>query len=209
MSVSHSTGQMTVVLKRAGHQGVLAGLLGCAFGILGIFTLGIIFVPLGILCSVVGLLRAIFVLSGPGIGCSVLGIILSAWGVVTSPSLWMILIGAGILTAHLPAQDHAAPSRVPEVPRIPDHVEQHPAPLLGTPRTDATDEYRRTLADLNAVMVRMGRFNGNAKRLLAKLPETEQRYHAITDQMRAYSNRKWQLAGNPNAGVARGNSRSP
>ena len=36
----------TIVVVRRGNPGVVAGVLGCVFGILSIFTLGIVFVPL-------------------------------------------------------------------------------------------------------------------------------------------------------------------
>jgi hypothetical protein len=35
-------------------MGIVAGLLGCLFGVLGILTLGIIFVPLAALCAAIG-----------------------------------------------------------------------------------------------------------------------------------------------------------
>ena len=60
----------TVIVRGPANHGVLAGLLGCVFGVLGIFTLGIIFVPLAALCSLVGLIRAAGGLSLSGIGCS-------------------------------------------------------------------------------------------------------------------------------------------
>jgi hypothetical protein len=69
---------------------LLSGLLSCVFGILGIFTWGLIFVPLAAVCSLVGLLRGSAGLSISGIGCSLLGAVLTAWGFVVSPSLWLL-----------------------------------------------------------------------------------------------------------------------
>ena len=40
---------------------VVAGILGCLFGVLGILTLGIVFVPLAIVCTVVGFLAELLV----------------------------------------------------------------------------------------------------------------------------------------------------
>jgi hypothetical protein len=37
-------------------KGVLAGLFGCVFGIIGIFAFAIVFVPLAGICAIVGLI---------------------------------------------------------------------------------------------------------------------------------------------------------
>ncbi len=60
------------------------------FGVLGIFTLGIVFVPLAALCSVIGLVRGLSSMSGAGIGMSVLGGLLTVAGFAFSPSLWLL-----------------------------------------------------------------------------------------------------------------------
>jgi hypothetical protein len=44
-----SGSQQTVIVPHSGSPGIAAGLLGCGLGILGIFTLGIGFVPLAAL----------------------------------------------------------------------------------------------------------------------------------------------------------------
>ena len=87
--------QQTVIVRHSGSPGIVAGLLGCGLGILGIFTLGIVFVPLAALCSVIGVVRGIMGGSGAGIGGSILGIALTVAGFVLSPSLWLLLaVGA-------------------------------------------------------------------------------------------------------------------
>ncbi len=78
-------------MRHSGSPGILAGLLGCGLGILGIFTLGIVFVPLAALCSVIGFVRGITGRSGAGIGVSILGGVLTIAGFVLSPSLWLLL----------------------------------------------------------------------------------------------------------------------
>ena len=90
-----SGSQPVVVVRHSGSPGMVAGLLGCGLGILGIFTLGIIFVPLAALCSVVGIIRGIIGGSGAGIGVSILGIILTVAGFALSPSLWL-LVAVGV-----------------------------------------------------------------------------------------------------------------
>lgn len=83
--------QQTVVVRHQGSPGVLAGILGCAFGVLGILTFGFIFVPLAALCSVVGVVRGLTGGSAAGIGVSALGIALTVAGFMVSPSLWLLL----------------------------------------------------------------------------------------------------------------------
>jgi len=95
------------------NQGIVAGILGCLFGVLGIFTIGIIFVPIAALCSLVGLARGI---SGPslaGIATSLLGAVLTFFGFISSPTLW--LLAAGLFVAS--QSDNAATSH-PEVPVV-------------------------------------------------------------------------------------------
>jgi hypothetical protein len=81
----------------------LAGVFACLFGILGIFTLGLIFIPLAALCSVIGMLRGLVGRSISGFSISLMGAFLAFVGVVVSPSLWLIV--AGFLVA---SQNHRA-----------------------------------------------------------------------------------------------------
>lgn len=90
-----SGSQQTVIVRHSGSPGIVAGMLGCVLGILGIFTLGIIFVPLAALCSLMGLIRGAMGGSAAGIGVSILGAILAIWGAIVSPSIWLLLaVGA-------------------------------------------------------------------------------------------------------------------
>jgi hypothetical protein len=102
-------------------MGVLAGLLGCVFGVLGILSWGIIFVPLAALCAIVGLFRGIVGGSAAGIGTSLIAGVLTAIGFATSPSLWLLtagLIGAS-LPARPPAPAHRAEPALSEAPPPP------------------------------------------------------------------------------------------
>lgn len=83
--------------RRRGNQGVIAGVLGSCFGFLGIFTLGLIFVPLAIVCSLFGLARGLAGQSTAGTGMSIVGLTLSAIGFFSSPSL--MLLAGGLLVA--------------------------------------------------------------------------------------------------------------
>jgi hypothetical protein len=73
-----------------GNPGVLAGVLGCVFGILGIFTIGLIFVPIAAICSLVGLMNGAGGRNGAGIGVSLIGCFLTVVGFIASPSLWIL-----------------------------------------------------------------------------------------------------------------------
>jgi hypothetical protein len=64
---------------------------------LGIFTLGLIFVPLAILSSLLGLARGLVNQSAAGTGMSIVGLMLSAIGFFSSPSL--LLLASGLLVA--------------------------------------------------------------------------------------------------------------
>ena len=77
--------------------------LGCVFGILGIFTIGAIFVPLGILCGLVAVMsglrhRSLSTVFVAGL-CFVLGVV----GFAVSPSAWLLLgglIGGTVIAVH-------------------------------------------------------------------------------------------------------------
>lgn len=84
------------------YPGLIAGLLGCAFGVLGILPFGLIFVPFAAGCSLIGLARSLSALSGPGLGVSILGAILTLYGVVASPTLWPF-VAASLLANHGPS----------------------------------------------------------------------------------------------------------
>ena len=81
---------------RDNSAGVVSGVLGIVFGLLGIFTIGLIFVPLAGLCSCVGLIRGNAAGNRLGVGLSLIGGFLTAAGFSVSPSLWL-LAGAGAL----------------------------------------------------------------------------------------------------------------
>jgi hypothetical protein len=82
--------------ERARNRGVVAGLLGCAFAIAGIFTSGLLFVPLAALCSVIGFVRAGTYLSASGLAISLLGGFLTVVGFSVSPSLWFLASGLSV-----------------------------------------------------------------------------------------------------------------
>ena len=86
------------VQRRSGSSsGVLSGLLGCVFGTLGVISIGVVFVPLAAICSLVGILRGAAGGSIAGLAISVIGVGLTVAGFVFSPSLWLLFgLGAAI-----------------------------------------------------------------------------------------------------------------
>ena len=72
-------------LKQLSHTPPRIGLFAIAFGVLGIFFYGVIFVPLGFLCSILAFFR------GQALW-GFIGLLLTVMGLVTSPKL-LFLIG--------------------------------------------------------------------------------------------------------------------
>jgi hypothetical protein len=81
------------VARRPSNDGVVPGIIGCIFAILGIFTLGIVFVPIAAVCSVIGVLLALAGRSGIGFGLSTIAAALTFAGAVVSPTVWALLVG--------------------------------------------------------------------------------------------------------------------
>jgi hypothetical protein len=138
-------------------QGALAGILGCTFGVIGIFAFGFVFVPLAAACAVVGLIRGIGGKSAAGIGTSLLAGALSVFGFITSPSLW--LLTAGLLVAsHLPPPSSPpATQRMTSAPWPPTPQMQAPPPPRFThvpaqaPASPAAATYCLTESSVQAI----------------------------------------------------------
>jgi hypothetical protein len=77
--------------RRQSNEGVVPGIIGCNFAVLGIFTLGIVFVPIAAVCSVVGMLLALAGRSSSGFGISAIAAALTFAGAVLSPGVWLLL----------------------------------------------------------------------------------------------------------------------
>jgi uncharacterized iron-regulated membrane protein len=138
-----------VVIQSRGHPGLLAGLFGCVLAILGIFTLGFVFVPLAALCALVGLLRGISGFNATGIGTSLLAACLCVFGLATSPVLLAVV--AGLLVTN--AVTRSAPDVIPQP--------QHQA----SPMPSAQDQLQWALNVTSQAAVEC-----RAKRLRGELP---------------------------------------
>lgn len=71
--------------------GLTSGIFGSVFAILGIFTLGLLFLPFAVLFSVVSLIRVAMKPNGAG-GCAAsAAIIFTIIGFVLSPTTWPVV----------------------------------------------------------------------------------------------------------------------
>ena len=186
---------INVIVQQRVRPGLIAGIFGCAFGLLGIFSWGLIFVPLAALCAAIGLFRGIAGRSGVGIGTSILASVLTVWGFIFSPSLWLIF--GGTFLAH---QIQNAPSPQANPQTTLTRPTEDPGAIA---REKTAQDDQRFVAAVNSLVGRMQRFEGNADSILLKLEPLQQRYPAITAKMDAYLDQERKLKSNPNADVAR------
>jgi hypothetical protein len=89
-----------------GNQGVAIGGFACAFAILGIFTLGVLFIPIAALLTLSSFSQSLRG-DGSGLLISVVGAILTGIGFATSPLLWLAV--ASLFT---PQQDDKYPASI-------------------------------------------------------------------------------------------------
>jgi hypothetical protein len=78
--------------RRPSNEGVIAGVLGCVLALFGIFSIGLVFIPLAALCSLVGLLSAIAGRSLTGFLMSAIGTTLTVVGIAVSPSVLALVL---------------------------------------------------------------------------------------------------------------------
>ena len=75
------------------NAGVMAGILGCIFAVLGILFLGVIFVPIAFVITCCGMFIAVKHRNSAGIGLNSLSALLTIIGFFTSPILMFTLLG--------------------------------------------------------------------------------------------------------------------
>lgn len=61
------------------------GILGSTFGVLGIFTFGLIFVPIGILCTLFSFLKGDVLLG-------IVSLAVNIMAIIVSPAVWLYLL---------------------------------------------------------------------------------------------------------------------
>jgi len=75
--------------RRRYPSGIIAGSLSCILGLLGIYTYGLLFAPLGAVTGGFSLFHALGSHSFKGIALATLGLSLTLTAAVSSPSLWV------------------------------------------------------------------------------------------------------------------------
>ncbi len=189
-----------IIIEYRAPAGVLAGVLGCVFGVLGIFFIGLIFVPLAALCAIIGLIRGIGSGSATAVGLSIIAGILCFFGFAVSPSLW-VLLGVGLL-AGLIASHHATPTIAPPPVNPPAaYYAAPPSPAYVAPTKSFDDETAETAGKLAEAV---GQFDAVADRYRTDISSVDAKYQAITSRMDDLLQRERDLVGDPNASVTRG-----
>ncbi len=80
-----------VIAENRGHRGLTAGFWGCLLAVLGILcSLSVVFVPIAVVCTLVGLVRGVSARDAISIGTSLLAACLCVVGVASSPVLLAI-----------------------------------------------------------------------------------------------------------------------
>ena len=75
-------------IEKPKNSGIIPGIIACVLAVLGIFTIGILFVPLAAVVALIGTIVAVKNMNFGGIGVAVLAWILTIIGFATSPVLW-------------------------------------------------------------------------------------------------------------------------
>ena len=78
---------MSEISIKPRNTGVLPGIIACVLAILGIFTIGFVFIPLAAIVALVGTIVAIINGNIGGIGIAILAWILTFVGLILSPVL--------------------------------------------------------------------------------------------------------------------------
>jgi hypothetical protein len=141
--------------------------------ILGILTIGVLFIPLAATCAIVGLLRGISAGNAAGIGASLLGGALSVVGLIVSPSLWLLL-ALMFIPKHL-----AAPTNPPVTPTATLHTELSEQQFVG---------------GLNQAVIRMKSLIPQADIYNKQLLDLGQNFQTVTHKMDDYAGHQRDLA---------------
>lgn len=97
---SQNEAVQALIIPSRVRMGTIAGVLSCVFGVLGVFTHPIVFVPIALICASFGLAAAISGWNGRALGASFLGMILSFGAVANSPTVWVALGLLAMLSPH-------------------------------------------------------------------------------------------------------------
>lgn len=201
MSKATNPDQGTIVVQQRGSQGMVAGVLGCIFGTIGIFVLAIIFVPLAFLCGVIGLIRGVLGNSAAGIGTAILACVLAGIGFLLSP-VWMLTTGFILATQ---AVDHSAEANVPAATAYSErHVRNAPSSnadaMAEMAKADVADKEPRSSNETAVPVVEQTRQTGIRVGAGFQWPETnpnvvpDARLNKVVEKARAKAARAHKMA---------------
>lgn len=83
-----------IVYVKNNNPGSTAGITACILAVLGILTLGTVFVPIAAVVALIGSINAVSHRNISGIGFNILAWVLVIVGVATSPMLLVLLLGS-------------------------------------------------------------------------------------------------------------------
>lgn len=86
-----------VYINNNNSAGIMAGIIASVLAVIGILFFGIVFVPLALVFTIVGMFLAVKNKNSAGIGVNILAFILVVIGIFTSPAL--LAVTGGIFTA--------------------------------------------------------------------------------------------------------------
>ena len=112
---------------------MVAAIFGCVFGILGIFTIGFLFVPLAALCSLFGLVSGVMQRRGSTMFMALIAAILTVAGFVSSPAL-IVMTGAVFAVAGGESPRQATAEEFLQPAPLPDSVREAVGRVSGKQR---------------------------------------------------------------------------
>lgn len=183
------------IVIRPMSAGLIVGLVGCGFGVLGIFAYGLIFAPLGIICAISGFALSLFGRSAWGVVVSLLAGMLNVAAALKTPLL-LILLGAGLIASlfHTPATKGLAPP-VTSAGNQPS-VLQASTPVPGS--AASTIQSAPSTADQGLVQLAQAS-NWATSQIavadtdLSQIPNIGRHYQELTTQMEAWATQRNEL----------------
>ncbi len=136
-----------------------AAVFGCIFGILGIFTIGAIFVPLAALCTAIALLSGVFARQASVLVMAIVSGCVTAIAFIVSPSAWLLF--GGILLAMHKASNVPPPSHDAAPPTTPAPNDSTAPPANDSSNTPSPADVRRAGVSCKAIIATTGPHTGD------------------------------------------------
>lgn len=155
------------------------GIVSCVFGVLGILTFGILFVPLAVLFATFGLFWGLSGKSASGIGFSLLGAFLSALGFLVSPTLWAAAAaGFTALLIVLANPIHRSSEAASQATSVPSQ-EMQAAKTSELEISDLKNKSATLSSFFNALQI----FNKDVESHMGKADEILKAYYELSDRV--------------------------